>query len=283
MKKICCILFFQLFLLTASAQDYGNNPEAGGYIPLNGINMYYESYGSGEPLLLLHGNGGSIKGHKQKIDFFKDKFRVIVMDSRGHGKTTGNNGKPLTYDQMAEDLNVLMDSLQVEDAYVWGQSDGGILGLLLAINHPEKVKRLATFGANLFPGPTALQEELHELVVQTLSTTKDAKTKQLYALLAYQPDISNEELQQISCPVLIMSGDRDAIKLEHSIRIFRMIPKSNLFIMPGATHFGSYEKPELFNEVLLDFFTAPFVMTSTLEKLAPKKEQHAVENSPAHQ
>lgn len=282
MHKTFCFLFFQMFLFFAYAQDYGNNPEAGGYIPLNGIKMYYESYGSGEPLLLVHGNGGSIKGHAQKIDFFKDKFRVIVMDSRGHGKTTGNNGKALTYEQMAEDLNVLMDSLHVKNAYVWGQSDGGILGLLLAIHHPKKVKKLATFGANLFPGPKAIQDELHELVVQTLSTTKDPKTKQLFALMAYQPNITDAQLQKISCPVLVMSGDRDAIKLEHSIRIFRMIPRSNFFVMPGATHFGSYEKPELFDKVLLDFFTEPLVMTSTLEKLSPKKEAPAAANSPVH-
>lgn len=276
MSRIFFLLFFNLFFLLSHAQTrYGNNPQAGGYIPLNGIKMYYESYGSGEPLLLVHGNGGSIAGHAQKIDFFKDRFRVIVMDSRGHGKTTGNDLKPLTYEQMAEDLNVLMDSLHVKQAYVWGQSDGGILGLLLAMHHPEKVKKLATFGANMFPGPEAVQDELDELVVKTLSTTKDPKTKQLYSLLAYQPDITDEQLQKISCPVLVMSGDRDAIKLEHSIRIFRMIPKSNLFVMPGATHFGSYEKPELFNRVLLDFFTAPFKKTSTMDKIAPKKRRRS--------
>ncbi len=283
MQKVCFFIIFNFFLFVAHAQtNYGDNPEAGGYIPLNGIKMYYEIYGSGEPLLLVHGNGGAIKGHTQKIDFFKDKYKVIVMDSRGHGKTTGNDGKPLSYEQMAEDLNVLMDSLHVKQAYVWGQSDGGILGLLLAIHHPEKVKKLATFGANLFPGPEAIQEELEAYVMQTLATTKDPKTKQLFSLLAYQPDIKVEQLQKIQCPVLVMSGDRDAIKLEHSIKIFRSIPRANLFVMPGATHFGSYEKPELFDKVLLDFFSKPFVMTSTIDKLAPKKEEHAVENSPAH-
>lgn len=283
MKKIFCFLFCILFFLVGYAQkNYGNNPEAGHYMPLNGINMYYEIYGKGKPLLLLHGNGGSIKGHSQKIEFFKDFYQVIVMDSRGHGKTFGNHGKPLSYEQMADDVNMLMDRLEIKDAFVWGQSDGGIIGLLLAIHHPEKIDKLATFGANIFPGPEAVQEELNDMVKKTLSTTEDPKTKQLYSLLAYQPNISDQQLQQIKSPVLVMSGDRDAIKLEHSIRIFRNIPKSNLFVMPGATHFGSYEKPELFNDILFRFFNGSFSNISTIDKLSPRKNENAAESSATH-
>ena len=88
--------------------------------------------------------------------------------------------------------------------------------------------------------------------------------------MAYQPDITEKELQKIKCPVLIISGDRDVIKLEHSIKIFNNIENSNLFIMPGATHFGSVEKPELFNLVLMDFFNKPFSKVSTLDLLFRK-------------
>lgn len=272
MKKLLCLLFVILFSFSGTGQEskkinYGNNPEAGDFVSVNGVNLYYETYGSGKPLLLLHGNGGSIKGHTEKINFFKDHFKVVVVDSRAHGKSQNTSRDSLTYLKMAEDIRVLMDSLKIEDAYLWGQSDGGIIGLLLAIHHPEKISKLAVFGANLFPGEEAVHPELHHMLLETLSTTEDPRTKKLFSLMAYQPDISDAELGKITCPVLVMSGDRDAIKLDHTLRIFRNIEKSNLFIMPGATHFGSYEKPELFNTVLLNFFKKPFSKPSTIEKL----------------
>jgi pimeloyl-ACP methyl ester carboxylesterase len=255
---------------TPATIPYGNNPDAGGYKRINGISMYYESYGTGKPLILLHGNGGSIKSQRGRIEYFKNYFRIIAIDSRAHGKSLDSTTKILTYTQMANDVKTLMDSLQVDSAYIWGQSDGGILGLLIAINYPKKVARLATFGANLFPGKTAIYDEIENMVVDTLKTTKDFNTRRLYTLLEYQPDIKEKELRTISCPVLIMSGDRDAIRLEHTIKIFDNIPNSNLFVMPGATHFGSYQKPDLFNMVLLDFLTKPFSKLSSVEVFTGK-------------
>ena len=277
MKKYLVLLFFILITFNkAGAQTeikttYGNNPEAGNYKEVNGIKMYYEIYGTGKPLVLLHGNGGSIKGHTRRIEYFKQYFQVIAIDSRGHGKSTDTSNKQLTYDQMANDVSVLMDSLKISKANIWGQSDGGILGLLIAIHHPEKVDKLATFGANVFPGKKAIFTEIDQLVNDTLKVTKDPHTKNLYTLLAHQPNITDKDLQKIKCPVLIMSGDRDAIRLEHSIRIFENIENSNFFVMPGATHFGSYEKPELFNLILLSFFNDPFKKTSTVELFTGKK------------
>jgi len=103
-----------------------------------------------------------------------------------------------------------------------------------------------------------------------LRVTKDFNRRRLYSLLEYQPNITEKELKTIKCPVLIMSGDRDVIRLEHSIKIFYNIENSNFFVMPGATHFGSYEKPELFNLVLLDFFNKPFSKISTVELFTGK-------------
>lgn len=277
MKKHLILLFFIFITFNkAGAQTeiktpYGNNTEAGNYKEINGIKMYYEIYGTGKPLVLLHGNGGSIKGHTRRIEYFKQYFQVIAIDSRGHGKSTDTSNKQLTYDQMANDVSILMDSLKISKANIWGQSDGGILGLLIAIHHPEKVDKLATFGANLFPGKKAVFTEIDQLVNDTIKITKDPHTKNLYTLLAHQPNITDKDLQRIKCPVLIMSGDRDAIRLEHSIRIFDNIENSNFFVMPGATHFGSYEKPELFNLILLSFFNGPFKKTSTVELFTGKK------------
>lgn len=277
MKKSILFLFFILLnFANASAQTelsipYGNNKDAGNFKQINGIKMYYEVYGSGKPLVLLHGNGGSIKGQSRRIDYFKKQFQVIAIDSRGHGKSIDPSNKQLTYTQMADDVSALLDSLKIKDAYIWGQSDGGILGLLLAIHHPDKTAKVATFGANLFPGKKAIYNEIDKMVLDTLKATKDPHTKNLYTLLAHQPNITNKDLQKIKCPVLVMSGDRDAIRLEHSIEIFDNIPNSNFFVMPGATHFGAYEKPELFNLVLMSFFNDPFNKTSSIELFTGKK------------
>ena len=275
-KSIILLAIFLLTFGTISAQTeikipYGNNPEAGHYKEINGFKMYYEVYGTGEPLVLLHGNGGSIKGHTRRIEYFKQKFQVIAIDSRGHGKSTDDSKQQLNYVQMADDVSVLLDSLKIKNANIWEQSDGGILGLLLAINHPDKTGKVATFGANLFPGKKAIYPEIDKMVVDTLKATKDPRTKNLYTLLAKQPNITDKDLQKIKCPVLIMSGDRDVIRLEHSIEIFNNIPNSNFFVMPGATHFGAYEKPDLFNMGLMSFFTDPFKKTSSVELFTGKK------------
>ena len=275
MKKIVLNVILSLVTLYCFGQEktaikYGDNPEAGGYKKINGINMYYEIYGSGKPLVLLHGSGGSIRNARPKIDYFKQYFKVIAIDSRAHGKSIDSTTKDLTYEQMAYDSKVLLDSLDIDSAYVSGQSDGGILGLLLAINYPKKISKLATYGANLFPGKKAIFDEIDNLIIDTLKVTQNFNTRKLYSLLAYQPHITDKDLKKIKCPVLIMSGDRDAIRLEHSLKIFYNIANSNLFIVPGATHYGSIEKPELFNLVLLDFLNRPFSKVSTVDLLTRK-------------
>jgi pimeloyl-ACP methyl ester carboxylesterase len=267
------ILTSTINVLHAQSQysiNYGDNKEAGNYKKVNGISMYYEIYGTGKPLIFLHGSGGSIRSASGRIECFKKYFKCIAIDSRAHGKSIDTITKQLTYVQMANDIKVLLDSLNIDSAFIQGQSDGAILGLLIAINYPNKVAKLATYGANIFPGNKAIFDEIDNLVLDTLKTTKNFTTKRLYSLIAYQPDITEKDLQKIKCPVLIMSGDRDAIRLEHSIKIFDNIPNSNLFVMPGATHYGTVEKPELFNLVLSDFLNRPFSKVSTVDLLTRK-------------
>jgi pimeloyl-ACP methyl ester carboxylesterase len=274
-KRLLAFLIFTstvniLYGQNQNSINYGNNKEAGSYKKINGINLYYEIYGTGKPLIFLHGSGGSIRSARAKIEYFQKSFKVIAIDSRGHGKSIDTATKQFTYVQMANDIKVLLDSLNIDSAFVSGQSDGGILGLLLAINFPGKIAKLATFGANMFPGKKAVFDEIDNLVLDSLKTTKNFNTKRLFSLLAYQPDITEKDLQKIKCPVLIMSGDRDVIRLEHSIKIFNNIPNSNFFVMPGATHSGSAEKPELFNLVLSDFLNRPFSKLSSVEMYTGK-------------
>jgi pimeloyl-ACP methyl ester carboxylesterase len=269
-KTLACLLIFTSIINISNGQtqpsiNYGDNKEAGSFKKINGINLYYEIYGTGKPLIFLHGNGGSIRSARAKIEYFKKYFKVIAIDSRGHGKSIDTATKQLTYVQMASDIKILLDSLNIDSAFISGQSDGGILGLLLAINFPGKIAKLATYGANIFPGKKAVFDEIDNMVLDTLKVTTDFTRKRLYSLLTYQPNITEKDLQKIKCPVLIMSGDRDVIRLEHSIKIFNNIRNSNFFVMPGATHFGSYEKPELFNLVLLDFLNSPFSKVSSVE------------------
>ncbi|KAA2238840.1 alpha/beta hydrolase [Chitinophaga agrisoli] len=213
MQQRLSLLLLQLFVFTALyGQDinYGNNPAAGKYVPVNGIQMYCEVYGAGRPLVLMHGNGGSIRTQKNRIIFFQQYFKVIAIDSRSQGKSLDPAGKSLTYEQMANDIKVLLDSLQVDSAYVWGQSDGGILGLILASEYPVKVAKLATFGANIFPGKKAVYPEIVNMIKDTLKTTTDFQTRKLNELMDRQPHITTAALRRIAAPTLIMAGNRDA-------------------------------------------------------------------------
>ncbi|HEY5407387.1 MAG TPA: alpha/beta hydrolase, partial [Ginsengibacter sp.] len=147
MKNIFCNLFFLSLAVTALSQNskvrYGNNPAAGKYYNIRGIKIYCEIYGSGSPLLMIHGNGGSIASFKENIPYFSKKYKVIVADSRSQGKSKDINDS-LSFEMMADDEAALLDALHIDSAYVLGWSDGGIIALLLATRHPEKVIKLAS-------------------------------------------------------------------------------------------------------------------------------------------
>ena len=151
MKNIFSIIFFLLLVVTALGQNskvqYGDNPKGGKYYTIRGIKIYCEIYGSGKPLLMIHGNGGSIASFQENIPYFSKKYKVIVADSRSQGKSKDLNDS-LSFEMMADDEAALLDELHIDSAYVLGWSDGGINALLLAMRHPEKVIKLASTGAN---------------------------------------------------------------------------------------------------------------------------------------
>src|SRR5258706_11930835 len=146
------LLFAIVFLPNVFSQSVkldtlqiGHNADVGRYINIRGFKMYYETYGTGEPLLIIHGNGGSINNFIFQIPFFAQHYHTIIADSRDQGKSA-DPSDTLSYEMMADDLNALLDSLHFDSCYVIGWSDGGINGLLLAMRHPEKVKKLAVTG-----------------------------------------------------------------------------------------------------------------------------------------
>ncbi len=273
------LLFFVLTFLASESfcqvqmnfeftTPYGTNPNAGKYAKINGIKMYYEEYGTGEPMFLIHGNGGDIKVMGNQIDYFKTKYKVIIADSRGHGKSELNTDS-LTYRQIAEDWAELANFLKLDSINIIGWSDGGIVGLLMAINHPSKVKKVVAMGANLRPDSTALytwavnsvkkQKQFVKSKIEEKDTTQNWDLqKQRVGLMVDQPIISKSELSTIKVPVLVIAGDKDIIREEHSVEIYQGIPNAHLCIMPGETHFTPASNPEMFNTIVERFISEPF-------------------------
>lgn len=247
-----------------SVVNYGNNSKVGKYIITRGIKIYYETYGQGEPLLMIHGNGGSIAAFKYQIPFFQKKYKVIVADSRAQGKTI-DNGAVLNYEMMAEDMNALLDSLHIKSANVIGWSDGGINGLLLAIHHPEKVKKLVTSGANLVPDASVLDPQgvafIADAKKELMAAKQDATTKntlKLINMMALEPHIPVTDLQKIKCPVFVIGGDADVIKPSHTVQIFENIPQANLWILPFSGHATMQRSKVEFNTKVFAFFQKPY-------------------------
>lgn len=255
--------------------NFGSNVKIGKHIAVNGIKIYYETYGSpsNPPLLLIHGNDGSIKDLGSQITHFMADYHVIVADNRSHGRTE-NGDQELTFELLAKDYNELLAALKIDSAYVIGDSDGGIVGLLLAMRYPDRVKKLVSVSPNLRPDSTAVYQwdiiHLKEYLVyldSTIASSKPSKeilrTQMHMTLLDKYPNIALDSLKKIQAPVLLVSSDADVIRLEHIVEIYQNLPRAHLFIMPGTTHLMIHEKPDLFNREADKFFTQPFTRPTT--------------------
>jgi pimeloyl-ACP methyl ester carboxylesterase len=255
---------YEKTLKDPKAVPYGHNKETGKYYKIRGFKMYCEVYGSGQPLLIIHGNGGSINNFIYQIPYFAEKYKVIIADNRAQGKSY-DTGDSLTYEMMADDYAALLDSLKTDSAYVIGWSDGGINGLLLAIRHPEKVKKLAVTGANLVPDTTAVPRQIWDMVTPIYDSLKkknrnffEKNSYKLYRLLVEQPHIPLTELHKIQCPTLVIGGDHDVIKEEHTMLIYKNIPRAYLWILPASGHSTPIIYHEDFNKVVDRFFVNPY-------------------------
>jgi pimeloyl-ACP methyl ester carboxylesterase len=237
-----------------------------GMADVNGIKLYYAIYGSGEPLLMLHGGLGHSDVWGNQIPAFAAKYKVIAVDSRGHGRSTRDD-KPFGYDLMTDDVVALMDKLGIQKASIIGWSDGGIIGLDMAIRHPERLDKLFAFGANynlsglkdgIDKDPTfnAYIERAGKDYERLSATPKDyeAFVNAIVQMWTSQPDFSKEQLGAIKSPVAISDGEHDeAIKLEHTEEMAKLIPGAKLVILPNVSHFAFWQDPEPFNKAVLDF------------------------------
>ena len=243
---------------------YGRNKAVGKYVKTRGINLYYETYGSGEPLLIIHGNGGSINNFIYQIPYFEKHYKVILADSRAQGRSK-DAGDSLSYEMMTDDLNALLDTLHVKNCYVIGWSDGGINGLLLAMRHPEKVNKLAVTGANLWPEQTAVDpfiynwaRNYYDSIKRLPATPQNKESLKLTHLLTFEPHISTKQLQNVKCPTLVIGGDHDVILPQHTLIIAQSIPNSYLWLLPNSGHSTPIFYKEKFNTEIDNFFQTPF-------------------------
>ena len=200
--------------------------------------LYYTEKGFGTPLVLLHGNGKNGEYFKNQIDYFAKKYRVIAVDTRGHGKSPRGN-KPFRLETFADDLKSFLDENNLKRVNLLGFSDGGNIALIFTLKYPDYVNKLAVNGANLFPSglkagfllPVKL---LYGLFYFPARFNKRAKWRlELLALMAKEPDILPEQLNDIKCPVLVMAGTRDLIKEKHTRLIAGSVPNSRLCFLKG--------------------------------------------------
>jgi pimeloyl-ACP methyl ester carboxylesterase len=244
---------------------YDHNQAAGKFYDINGFKMYTEVYGSGPPLLMIHGNNGDMSAFAKNVPYFATHYQVILADSRSQGRSIDPNHS-LTFEMMADDYAALLDAMHISSAYVIGWSDGGINALLLAIRHPEKVKRLASTGANLWPTADALRpglwdegkKEYDAGLHKEYSTAKEKNDRKLFLLDWQEPHITLAQLHTIQAPSLIICGDHDVISITHTVLIYQNIPHANLWVVPNSGHATLREHTDDFNHQVDTFFTRPY-------------------------
>jgi pimeloyl-ACP methyl ester carboxylesterase len=240
-----------------------------GYAKVNGIEMYYAIYGQGEPVLLIHGGLGHADIWSSQVAELSKTHKVIVADSRGHGRSTRND-QPFGYDLMASDYLALLDQLKIQKTALVGWSDGGIIGLDIAMNHPERLTKLYAQAANVTTDgvdPGVLTNKTFAAYIERsgedyrrLSRTPeqyDAFVGQISHMWESQPSWTREQLEKITVPTAIVAGDHDeAIKREHTEYMASVIPGAKLIILSNVSHFAMLQDPAGYTKSVLDFIDA---------------------------
>jgi len=249
------------------------------YFRIGDANLYGEVAGDGDPVLLLHGGFCSLESLRAQSDALARNYRVFAFERPGHGRSADVDGK-YGYARSVADTLAYLDAVGLESAHVIGYSDGGIIGLLLALDHPERVRSLVAISANLNPSafttsPEAdaapvlvepkedepeSQSDAERLQYERLSPDGpghlDVVLNKLLRLWAKEPRIDPADLARITVPVLVMSGDRDTIRPDHSLLIAASIPGAQLCIVPGTTHGLIGERSELVSLLIREFLAA---------------------------
>lgn len=260
-------------LSSATAQTWTRLPEplalptatASGYANVNGVQLYYAVYGHGQPVLLLHGGLGNSNYWGGQVRELSKHSAVIVMDSRGHGRST-RNAQTYTYELMESDVIGLLDRLKVREVSLIGWSDGGIIGLVMALRHPERLNRVFAFGAN--SDPSGVNPKLgdsvnfNRFIARTeVEYGQLSKTPRNFAgfveaiskMWGSEPHITGQ-LNRIRLPITIADGQYDeAILRSHTVMMAKAIPGAKLVILPNVSHFAMIQNPAEFNAALETF------------------------------
>ncbi len=242
------------------------HPERSGHAPVNGIKLWYAVFGQGEPVIFLHGGLANADYWGLQVPVVAQQAQVIVMDSRGHGRSTRDTRR-YGYDLMADDVVELLDFLGIKRAAVVGWSDGAILGLDLALRHPDRVSKVFAFAANTDPSGVVNGVEKNPTFARfiaragqeyaALSTTPNQYKGFVAAISEMwvsQPNWTADQLRAIRSPVLVVDGDHDeAIKRSHTENIAAIIPGAGLLILPQTSHFSFLQDPEQFSWNIMQF------------------------------
>lgn len=253
---------------------------SGQFVQANGLDIYYEEYGSGEPLLLIHGGTFTSQMWQRHIPAFAQHFRVVAPDSRGHGRTRNPTGE-FSYRLLADDMAAFAKALELNQPLVCGYSDGGQVALEIGMGYPHLARALV-IGAAWYKLSEVYRSFLRELGVEGPGIVNLEQTQRQWPDLVerwqgfhaslggpdywqkllrqistmwWTPlDYTVEDFQKIIAPTLILMGDRDGtIPVEEAVEMYRLIPKAELAIFPNATHFTTLRNAELFQKIVLDF------------------------------
>lgn len=245
---------------------------SGGYAEIEGTRFYYEIHGEGDPLVLMHGAWATIESLAFQVGPLSERFKVILVERRGHGRTPDTPGK-FTYMQGAEDMKKLMEYIGVKRAHIVGWSDGGVIGLLMARHFPEMVNRFVCIsGSYHYRGYTrafaksfeeSTVESLDPMMVQVYNWTSPDDPEhfpivfeKIKGMSNSHPRYTKKELESIQVATLIMSGDADIVSLEHTVNFFKRLPKAQLSMVPGTTHMLPMERPDIVNSQIIQFLEA---------------------------
>ena len=232
---------------------------------IHGHRMFYATRGSGPTLVFLHGGGDSGEhSFVRQLDVFSERHHIVAPDQVGQGRTPDVPG-PLSYTAMMQDTAALLRQLKLKHVDVVGFSDGGILALMLAVRHPELVRRLVISGVNISP-EGLVTENLEGLRADDTPNPKtiDEKLGHLWATSPTEDELSLALLAKIMQPVLLVSGDHDVITLEHTLQIFHALPNSELCVLPGTDHGTFSSRPEWLNPIISAVLARPQEAVATV-------------------